>query len=562
MKLIKILMMLALFASFKNTSATHVMGTDMEYYTSSDSLYITLKIYRDCQGVALSNSPIMISGGSQSFNVLPAFKSVSDITGICSSLQSVCSGGSYSPAYEEHIYQAVFYMNIPALSGICELEVSWEQCCRNSTIKTGMANQNFYSSFTYNRCLAPINKSPLFSNVPVILMCRDRYQEINMGMINPDSLNTDSISYSLSNALQGSNNSVTYSGSYSSGRPLDFLGFPNQNAASPSGFHLDPVTGQLSFTPTVVQRAVIVVEVTEWRRISGAMTVIGKSRRDIQVIVLSCTNNNPLLSDLPMKVACPGSYVCFDIVASDTNATDSVFASSNFGLDNANYTITRIDAKTVNINVCWSADPVLPPGPHVFTINAFDNACPVVGTTTKAYAVLLTNPLADFESDIYSGQAPLTIQTTNTSTGNFYKWYVFKDSLVIDSSDEFEPDFTFNDSGTYIVGLISYADSFCNDTTTRLIHVSPALTSHITELNNSEFALFPNPAKDLVEVKMKVPGNYIITITDMAGRNLKTQRINDQKSGNINISDFNPGVYIISVADINSKCNRKKLLIQ
>src|SRR5690606_4162512 len=92
-------------------------------------------------------------------------------------------------------------------------------------------------------------------------------------------------------ALQGPNQSATYIDRYSPTRPIWFTGFPLNNLPCPFGFNVNPVTGDICFRPAKVQAAVIVIEVKEWRMVNGVMTVVGVTRRDMQIIVIPCPTN-------------------------------------------------------------------------------------------------------------------------------------------------------------------------------------------------------------------------------------------------------------------------------
>src|SRR5690606_21768436 len=119
----------------------------------------------------------------------------------------------------------------------------------NNAISTGMAGDNFYTTASLNKCLASCNSSPDFTNPPVAIVCANQDFIFNNGALDTVDVG-DSLSYALVPALEGENDNVSYSGSYSAQRPLRFLGWPNQNAPWPSGFHLDPVNGDLAFRPT------------------------------------------------------------------------------------------------------------------------------------------------------------------------------------------------------------------------------------------------------------------------------------------------------------------------
>ena len=62
-------------------------------------------------------------------------------------------------------------------------------------------------------------------------------------------------------------------------------------------------------------------------------------------------------------------------------------------------------------------------------------------------------PIADFTADSFSGQAPLTIQFADTSTGTVNDWeWDFDNNGKVDSTDQ-NPSYTYNTAGSYTVKL-------------------------------------------------------------------------------------------------------------
>ncbi len=302
-KLLSFFILLFTLAITGEVNATHVMGSDITYKCLGNGRYeVTATVYRDCNGVQLSNTPVQArcNAGTRSFS-LPKI-SVKDITGIDSRCptQSRCSG-SYAYGIEEHTFKGIIDLSV---LNCCEVTLSWSQCCRNSNISTGAANQNFYTEAVLNKCQTPCNSSPVFTSKPAALICVGQDFVFNNGALDTVDVG-DSLSYRLVDPLSGQGAKISYSGSWSAQRPISFLGFPNAGLNQPAGFRLDPVTGDLSFRPTVQnQVTVLVLEVTEWRKINGVMTKVGITRRDMQIIVvLVRTIRYPVLRDkVPLLV--------------------------------------------------------------------------------------------------------------------------------------------------------------------------------------------------------------------------------------------------------------------
>lgn len=375
--------------SFK-AKADHLTGSDMEYTCSNDTFYFTIRIYRDCTGIPLSNTPVNFKGTdcSANFNITPTFISVTDIIPTCPQNPTVCSGGSFTPAIEEHVFKTAVYLG-GQYASCCNWLISWQQCCRNSTINTGQADENFWSSLTINRCAAPCNNSPKLSNIPVALLCRNQDVYLNMGAI--DSLDVgDSLSYQLVAPMQGEGSQCTYAGSYSPVRPMHFLNFPNQGAPWPGGFRCDPVTGDVMFRPTQLQRAVLAIEVKEWRLVNGVYVVIGTTRRDMQVIILDCNNNLPTLPTIATREVCVDETECIDIQSADLDPLDSVKVFWNRGIPKAIWSNNNGSVLRARGTVCWTpTEADVSSIPYAFTVTARDNDCPINGMNTRSYSFLV-----------------------------------------------------------------------------------------------------------------------------------------------------------------------------
>lgn len=397
----RILFFCALLCSLfftKETTASHVMGADFAYECLGNGKYkIIMNLYRDCNGINIGSAVQYRyrCSGSSSSGTRNAYKiGINDVTGIDSScgVISKCSTGSnFGFGIQQHVF--VDTVDFSSLN-CCEVIVYYDVCCRNNSISTGSAGQNFYSQMTINKCLSSCNSSPKYTNYPVAIVCKDQDVVLNSGAVDTIDVG-DSLSYELTTSLLSATQSVSYSGSFGYNKPLTFLGFPNANQALPYGFHLDPTTGDLAFRPTQLnQLSVVAIKVKEWRKDStGTWQQIGESRRDLQVIVINCTNGgsqNALPSLTPQATAqvCSGDSITMQIVAGDANSNDTVRLTWNGGIPGASFIISNPGGKIDTALLCWR------PGvkdtssvAYAFTVTARDNACPFAGSSTRAYSI-------------------------------------------------------------------------------------------------------------------------------------------------------------------------------
>ncbi|TNE79400.1 MAG: T9SS type A sorting domain-containing protein [Bacteroidetes bacterium] len=468
-QLFRCLFLLALFILALPSDASHVMGSEILYECTGNGTYkVTVKVYRDCNGINVSPSALVARSMLDSVTVTNQTKiSVKDITFASNDcqLKSRCTG-TYPYGIEEHVWE----MNLDLSSySNCEWTLIWQQCCRNGNITTGQASQNFYTTAQLNKCLTTCNSSPVFKNSPsaVTILCVNRDVVYDNGAM--DTLDHDSLSYHLATPLQFYNTNATYSGQFSPTRPLTFWGYPNPNLLAPAGFHLDPVTGILRFRPVQInQVAIIVVEVKEWRNINGTMTEIGSIRRDMQVIVANCSNNKaPLISGFNSARVCPGDRICFSIQTNDLDAADSVKLSWDNGLPGASFTTTNNISRLPQGEICWTPDSShVDSLPHRFKVFAKDNDCFYNGISEREYTVYVQ------ERD---SQMQLSLQAIPGDCGYYYfshsksaeydgyqSYYLLKDSTntVIWSTNRVR-DSLFLNPGTYTLSLQSTATNFC-----------------------------------------------------------------------------------------------------
>lgn len=470
-----LLFVLSLITS-KEGRASHVMGSDFAYECLGNGKYrILLNLYRDCNGInlqATENYRYECKGASGAGTQRSAKRvSVTDVTGInagCGIISKCGTGSNFAYGIQQHVY--VDTVNFSALT-CCEITVYYDVCCRNTGISTGSAGQNFYSNMTINKCVTSCNSSPKYTNYPVAIVCKDQNVTLNSGA--SDTIDVgDSLSYELTTSLVSETGSVNYSGSFTYQRPLSFLGFPSQNAALPSGFHLDPTTGDLAFRPTVLnQMSVVAFKVKEWRKDStGTWQVVGVSRRDLQVIVINCVNSSgnpnslPTLPTISTAQVCSGDSVCVQIIPHDSNSSDTVRLTWNNGIAGAQFFVSNPGKRVDTGYVCWRpAVRDTSSVPYAFTITAKDNACPFPGGTTRAFSIKVgLKPETQMEYSVDTcGLIQMHSTPLTTYIDPIYTW-MLRDSTgdtVFRTQSPSKNAFAFLDPGRYYV-YHSIATSF------------------------------------------------------------------------------------------------------
>ncbi|MBI1306145.1 MAG: T9SS type B sorting domain-containing protein [Bacteroidetes bacterium] len=474
---------LSFFANVQIARATHVMGADITYKCIDTLKFeFTVKYYRSCQGVSFSNpsseTRVKCASGGSSASVSLSLQGIRDVTPVCATSGKPCNPkNTYGTGegIEEHTYTTTIDFNKSPYSSLigsgsskcCQFIIETGQCCRNSDITTGAANQNFYTYAMIDICKAPCNSSPALTTEPIAFLCCNQPFYYNNGA--SDTSNFDSLSYSFSDPLKGQGSAIGYSGNYSKNKPFQVYdptgkGVVNPNAATPIGLYLDPETGDLIFTPTKCdEKTVGVLEVKEWRKNkSGTYELIGITRRDMQFITKTCPGNNPPIINGPYSYnVCEGSQLCFTITTDDkvkvpapplpTPDPDTVTVKWNRGIPGASFTIPNPTALHQSGRFCWT-----PPAgtasdlPYSFTVTARDNACPLNAVTVRAFSVLV-KPIAETERDVDTlecGKYTVTsVPTANFKTPAKYTWQVRdgKGALIIDRKIVY-----FKSNGSYI----------------------------------------------------------------------------------------------------------------
>ncbi|MES2561054.1 MAG: hypothetical protein V4590_15025, partial [Bacteroidota bacterium] len=466
----KYVCLLMLFAVCYTAKADHVVGSDITYKcTSTPGVFeVTFVFYRACTGIPVCGNtcgaactrtlqifgadPSCASSNFGSFTL--TLQSVRDV-GLnpdCPNAKSICTNmncvtpGTYTPAIERYEFKG--FANIGPTSGIpascCNVRFVFTECCRNAEINTGATWQNFYVDAVVNRChsVAPCNSSPELSNDPFAVMCGGENYVFNNGAIDPD---FDSLSFAFAPALQAFNSSVTYLPPFAWDKPMPWSGAAN--AEFPGGIRCDPLTGDISFTPGNAGGqnfyGIMCIVVKQWKTIGGVPTLIGTTRRDIQMVVLAnCPPNNPprLVTNPPNGTnpnapktsweVCAGEQLCFTVTAKDTDfippiISDTTYLSWNGALASlgATFQPTYLPAnrkkpaplggpREDQYQFCWTPDDSrVSNNPYYFTISAKDNRCPNPGRVTRAFSVKVL------------GRADLKINKGDSSCGKFKPYY-------------------------------------------------------------------------------------------------------------------------------------------
>jgi len=392
-----LLLFSGLFATPK-AQASHLMGLDMWYEClGGDTFRIYVAIYGDCSGIPIGGSalsgytdtwigncpgaipPSMISNDWEEIEF-------SEVTPVCGGQQTNCEDpGNPVAGVERVVYYADFVFSFTN----CTLyTLSITNCCRNNAISNiqNPSSASLSSVLAIDRRIQPCNSSPRFTSLPTPYICNNQPFTFNQGAVDPDG---DSLSYRLGPCYDTPTTNLVNIGGTTAFNPI----------FSSTGVSVNPVTGDITFTPNRVQKSVLCLFVDEWR--NGVL--LGTHLRDMQITVENCTNTQPNLNDFNNVPIIPGNNNNVDTLLC---ADDSVLVLP----------ISVIDRDTQNITITWNnaipgatfvqlpsapedsiyyAQLIWPnpvPGQHFFIVSVRDDNCPLNGTGSAGYLIKITPP--------------------------------------------------------------------------------------------------------------------------------------------------------------------------
>ncbi len=389
-----IILLCLMLGLVKSSQASHIMGGEIYYRCVLQNSYeISLVLYRSCAGIPMNpNEFVNIASASCGYNITISLDSVGipeEVSQVCPSTFTDCSGGGVQ-GVQRYLYSGIF--TFPATC--TDWTISYSNCCRNYAIGTGSAGQGMYLEATLNNLAASCNNSPYFFKTGVPYFCVGTPATYNHITLEVDG---DSLVYELIDPLQGVTLPVTFFAPYNATYPL---------ATTPANnFLFSPQTGQMDFTPAIVQNGVLAVRVKEYR--NGVM--IGSVIRDMQIITMGCgTGSNSVGITPPLNVsggmqpglpnnpyyfeACPGDTLSFQVVVStDTSTTLSVQAGySGVNIPGA---ITSINynptANLATVSFYWVI-PVGASGNYGLYVSAANDFCAIFGIASAAYQIHVT----------------------------------------------------------------------------------------------------------------------------------------------------------------------------
>lgn len=466
------------------SSASHVSGVDIGYECLGNNQYmITLNIFRDCDGITMSNTEdVEITsscGQSLTVTLQQAPGTGDEISQLCPSdlSNSTCSGGGL-PGMEYYTYQGIVTLNPPCNSWT----VGWGTCCRNVSANVPTSSlDDIWAEAVLNTATAPCNNSPIFTAQPIPYVCAGFPVSYNYGVFDPDG---DSLVFSFVPGQMFNNSFLTYGAGFSGANPVP-------------GITLDPNTGEVTFNVAVTGNYIVVVEVEQY---DSNGNLVGTVMRDMQFTVIACTNipttapaaytnfNGSALSTGPTSLEmCLGDQFCMDLTFTDADAGDSLTLTSNITLALPGATFTQTGVNPATATVCWTAIAGTSPV-TTFSVVAEDDACPVTSLVQQTITVLFLPRTLTVDDSLLCEPAPVTLTTVG---GTVFTWSVLSgDPIVLGQNFSCNPcaDPIATPANTTTYEVVSDLQSTCVNRDTVTIYVIPpfgfsAVTPYQTTCN-------------------------------------------------------------------------------
>ncbi|MEM9916999.1 MAG: PKD domain-containing protein [Bacteroidota bacterium] len=492
LKYISLLLIACLCTQLSN--ARHIIGGDISYVCNGDGTYtFTMKIYRDC---STDNGP---NPGADFDN--PAVVSVFEEIGTNRYDLIISQVGGTSIANQSNItaddnpcliippnvcVEAGFYeFTIPLPQSPNSYFISYQRCCRNNTINNIVNPQS--SGATYTMELTPeaqalCNNSPEFNNFPPIIICANEPLSFDHSASDPDPVGNQVVyrfcAPLLGGGLGGSPQAPSGSRFACDGvtptpacRPpyqeVRFLA-PTFSASNPMDgdpqITIDPNTGVISGTPTILGQFVVGVCVEEYN--NGEL--ISVMRRDFQFNVANC---EPVVD----------ARISFDeqigeksfVINSCGNSTVE-FENLSVQERNINEFFWRFDINGVEeIFEEWSPTITFP-DTGLYAGVLVLNPGLQCGDTANIFVRVFPPAVADFEFSYDTCVAgPVSFTSLSYSEAGVlteHEWSFFGG----EASNEINPDYLFPAPGSNPVSLTVTNEFGCQDTETKIIDWLPA----------------------------------------------------------------------------------------
>ena len=542
--------------------SSHLLGTELTYTCNgNDSYTFKLTIYRDCAAITTGIPPsfdnvsyftIFTGDGNVYENKPTQSYYQANYNPLNNTLVNIQIADSCIIPPNYTCIEATYYeftVNLPFDS--LGYHIVYERCCKNNNLvnllnsgTTGITTSLFLSKEAQQFC----NNSPTFKAYSNYLFCVNQTTEIDFSAIDNDS---DSLVYSL--CASNSGGSPTNPQPQNVSNPPPYPTATYANGFSPTqpisgSLIINPNTGIVTASPTASGLYSIAVCVDEYR--NGVW--LSSIKRDIQVMVVHC-----------------------EIAIFASVASDSIDPLGNFHISicqsehefiNLSGQMQFIDKITWEFNINNNILTSYLYNPTVIfpdTIGIYTSQLTIsgdIGCFDTANIIVHVEPNHDFNIDFsYNYDStifdPITFQSlANNPNVSIINWFwQFGDNY---SSQLQNPVHYYPDSGIYTVKHIAIDSVGCLKSFTKEVdwYPLPILLNNEKINSNTDVQLYPNPAKDILNIKIEekiFEENVSLIIYNSIGEKVFEKNAINKKLIQIPIRHLTNGQYFLIIKNEN-----------
>jgi hypothetical protein len=433
MKGLKHFLLSLTFGLVAHSNAQTIAGGEIYYELISSKKYlVTANVYRPCNSNPLNSlSGFVIA---DTFKIPINFKrtliqKINDTCGNPCNIQNTKSNAGF----ERHTFIDTVDLNSSPYdsiykAGLCSVKFAIHQIGRDTLSTTIQKTNLFYLDAEVNTCLNYTQiHSPVFSFDPKFnLVCN---QAMTYCPGPTDTLDFDSMSFSMDAPLIDWDQTVNYTGSYNQNIPMTPYCPPAPgvinckalpNAKPPRGFYFDAEVCEIALTPNKCDEiAPVKIRITEWRKSNNTWVKIGYVTREMNVSVKQYTNNPSIIFSNSKYSICKNNSICFNIQSYDypygsQTVGDTSQMLWNYGIASATCKIVDPTAREKQMQFCWTPKKA---GKQVFAVMAYDKLCNI-NSNSKGFSVNV-KPIAENKRRFqYSNCSTLEMESFPTDTVN------------------------------------------------------------------------------------------------------------------------------------------------
>ncbi|MEA3496474.1 MAG: PKD domain-containing protein, partial [Bacteroidota bacterium] len=168
-------------------------------------------------------------------------------------------------------------------------------------------------------------------------------------------------------------------------------------------------------------------------------------------------------------------------------------------------------------------------------------------------------PIAKFGADVITGEVPFVVNFYDSSTIAFnaisqYFWdFGDGNSSIVQS-----PIYTYQNVGNYDVMLKVISELGCADSLTKIAFIN-AKVNGITEIENSEILIYPNPSNEKIYIKSEIKMQSINLYNSLGKLILETQDLNAKE---FELKKQIKGIYFLKIGLIDGNKIIEKIVFE